>query len=1058
MFSNFFIKRPRFAMVIACVLVLAGAIAGFNLPVKQYPDVAPPTIHVFASYPGADAATIANTLAAPLEEAMNGVDDMIYMDSTSSNSGTYNLTVTFRSGINPDMALINVQNRLQQVTPLLPSEVTQRGITVIKSFSDMLGFLALSSPNGTRDPLFLLDYAYNNVSNFLKRVPGIGDVQIFGARYSIRVWLKPDELASRGLSTSDIASAISSQNRQASLGAIGAGLGDTGSDVQMVYPLAARGRLSNVRDFEEIIIRTTDQGSAVKLKDVARIELGAESYNMSAMMNNSPVAMMMLSQAPDANALDVMAGVRATIAELTPNLPDDVEFVIGYDTTDYVRETIHEIVMTLALTFMLVVFVCYLFLQDWRVTLVPVAAIPVSLIATFIGLSVMGFSINILTLFGLVLVIGTVVDDAIIVVERVMFIMERDGSNARDATVQAMRDVTGPMTATTLVFLAIFVPVTFMQSITGVIYRQFAVTISFSVVFSLIVALTLSPAMCAHLLTGVKPKTRGPLAWFNKFLASSTKGYVTGAIWIARKALVTILLFASVTAAAYYMYRTVPTEFIPDEDQGGIFAVVQLPEGASQARARTVMNKFIPQAQAIPGVKEVMSVEGFSMMGDSGENVAMIVIVLDSWNLREDPGRSQDAIAEQARAIAAGIPEAQINVIVPPAISGLGISGGLDVRLQSRQDDDPVKLAQVMNQLIGEIFQAPEFRFAFSSYTANTPHLFLDIDREKAEMMGISVPNIFSTLQTYFGTAYVNDINIGSQVNKVILQSDWMYRNTMESVDNIYMKGPSGAPVPIQSFVTLKKTLDPRSISRYNLFPTASITVGMNDGYSTGQGIEKLTQMASELPEGYVIEWSGLTYQERQAAGQTVMIIVVALLFGYLFLVAQYESWTVPMGVMLSLAVALLGALIGIKVMNLSLSIYAQLGILLLVGLAAKNAILIIEFAQEQHEIHGLSILDAAAEAGRERFRSVMMTALTCVIGVSPMLAAKGAGAGSRLHVGSTMFFGMSIATVFGIFLIPGLYAVLQTNRERVKKFVGSIFGFGKKKENVQNETAVKID
>ncbi|MDR1511070.1 MAG: efflux RND transporter permease subunit [Synergistaceae bacterium] len=1058
MFSNFFINRPRFAMVIACVLSLAGAIAGLNLPVKQYPDVAPPTVIVFASYPGADAATISNTLAAPLEEAMNGVDDMIYIDSTSSNSGMYNLTLTFKTGSDPDMALVNVQNRLQQVTPLLPTEVTQRGLTVLKSFSDTLGFLALSSPKGTRGPLFLLDYAYNNVSNFLKRVPGMGDVQIFGAPYSIRVWLKPDELASRGLSTSDVASAISSQNRQASLGSIGAGLGETDSGNPMVYPLAARGRLSNVRGFEEIIIRTTGQGGVVKLKDVARIELGAESYNMSAMMNGSPVAMMLLSQAADANALDVMNGVRAAIAELTPSLPDDVEFVIGYDTTDYVRETISEIIMTLALTFTLVVFVCYLFLQNWRVTLVPVAAIPVSLIATFIGLSVLGFSINILTLFGLVLVIGTVVDDAIIVVERVMFVMERDGSNARDATVQAMRDVTGPMTATTMVFLAIFVPVTFMQSITGVIYRQFAVTISFSVVFSLVVALTLSPAMCAHILNGVKPKTRGPLSWFNKFLAFSTKSYVAGAMWIARRTVVTVILFAAVAAASYYIYRGTPTEFIPEEDQGGIFAIIQLPEGASQTRTRAVMNKMIPQLKAIPGAKEVISIEGFSLAGDSGENVGTVVVALDTWSLREDPGRSQNAIAEYSRAIAAGIPEAQINVVVPPAISGLGIGGGLDVKLQSRLDNDPVKLAQVMNQFIGRIFQSPEFRFAFSSYTASTPHLFLDIDREKAEMMGIPVSNIFSTLQTYFGTAYINDINIGSQVNKVILQSDWMFRDKMESVDNIYVKSSSGARVPLQSFVTLKKTLEPRSITRYNLYPTASITVGMNAGYSTGQGIEKLTRMASELPEGYVIEWSGMTYQERQAAGQTTMIIVVALVFGYLFLVAQYESWTVPMGVMLSLPVALLGSLIGIRIMGLSLSIYAQLGILLLVGLAAKNAILIIEFAQEQREVHGRSILEAAAEAGRERFRSVMMTALTCVIGVSPMLAAKGAGAGSRLHVGSTMFFGMGMATVFGIFLIPGLYTALQTNRERIKSFFAAIFWGSGKKETVQNETKDEID
>ncbi|MDR1472198.1 MAG: efflux RND transporter permease subunit [Synergistaceae bacterium] len=1040
MFSKFFIDRPRFAMVIACVLTIAGVIAGLNLPIKQYPDVAPPTIMVFAEYPGADAATVANTVAAPLEEAMNGVDDMIYISSTSSNAGSYQLTVTFRTGTNADMALVNVQNRIQQVSPLLPPEVTQRGLTTLKTFSNMLGFAALRSPNGTRDSLFLLDYAFNNALNVLKRVPGIGDVQIFGAQYSMRIWLDPDAMASRGIGTSEVAAAVADQNRQASLGSIGSGMGDTKGDSVIVYSLTTRGRLANVREFEEIIIRGTEEGGVVKLRDVARIELGAESYGMSANLNGSPSAMMMLSQAADANALDVMTGIREAIGELTKSLPDDVEFVIGYDSTDFVRATIMEILMTLALTFSLVVLVCYLFLQDWRVTLVPVAAIPISLTATFIGLSVLGFSINILTLFGLVLVIGTVVDDAIIVVERVIFVMDRDNSSAADATVQAMRDVTGPMTATTLVFLAIFVPVAFMQSITGVIYRQFAVTISFSVVFSLVVALTLSPAMCAHMLSGVKPKTRGPLAWFNRAIQASTKGYVAGAMWIARKSVVTILLFAAVLLSARFMFRTMPTEFIPDEDQGAVMAMIQLPEGASQSRTRAVINKLTTRLQSVEGVKYIMSVDGFSMMGSAGENVGMAVMALENWRLRDTPDTSQNAIMEKARAIAAEIPEAAINIISPPAISGLGIAGGLEIQLQSRIESDPARLAAVMAEFIGRISQSPEFMYGFSTYTANTPHVFLDIDREKALMMGISVPSVFSALQTYFGTAYINDINIGSQVNKVMLQSDWMYRDKMGSIANIHVKSASGARVPIETFMTMKRTIAPRSISRYNLYPAAQITALMAPGSSTGQGMARVIQLADSLPGGYVAEWSGMTYQEQEARGQTMMIIVIALIFGYLFLVAQYESWTVPLGVIFSLPVALLGALIGLFIMKLSLSIYAQLGILLLVGLAAKNAILIIEFAQEQHEVLGHSILDAAAEAGRERFRSVMMTALTCVIGVSPMLVAEGAGAGSRLHVGTTMFFGMSLATTFGIFLIPGLYAVLETNRERGKRLIASLF------------------
>ncbi|MDR0653019.1 MAG: efflux RND transporter permease subunit, partial [Synergistaceae bacterium] len=923
---------------------------------------------------------------------------------------------------------------------------------VVKSFSDMLGFVALSSPHGTRDSLYLLDYAYNNVSNVLKRVSGVGNVQVFGARYSIRVWLDPEKLASRDLGASDVAAAISSQNKQASLGSIGAGLGSTDSETAMVYSLATRGRLSSVREFEDIIVRVTEQGGIVKLRDVARIELGAESYSMNASLNGSPVAAMMLSQAADANALDVMRDVKKAVAELSETLPDDVEFVLGYDSTEYVSETINEILMTLVLTFSLVVFVCYLFLQDWRVTLVPVAAIPISLVATFIGLSVMGFSINILTLFGLVLVIGTVVDDAIIVVERVMFIMERDGINSRDATVQAMKDVTGPMTATTLVFLAIFVPVTFMQSITGIIYRQFAVTISFSVVFSLIVALTLSPAMCAHMLDNVKPKRRGPLAWFNKGLAACTSGYVNGAMWIARKTIVVIILFAAVTGSSYYLFRTTSTEFIPAEDQGMIFAMIQLPEGAGQSRTRAVLNKLVPQARAIPGVKLVMGIEGFSVAGDSGENVGTILLALDNWSARATPDLSQNTVLAGAQAIAAGIPEASINLMSPPAIPGLGMSSGIEMQLQSRTEGDPVRLAQVMNEFIMKLFRSPEFMLAFSTYTADTPHLFLDIDREKAEMMQVPVSNIFSTMQAYFGTAYINDINIGSQVNKVIIQSDWMYRDRKDSIGSIYVKSSSGARVPMQALATVRQTLEPRSIGRYNLYPSVTINAMMNPGFSTGQGIARVQELARELPEGYAIEWSGMTYQEQQAAGQTVMIIAIALAFGYLFLVAQYESWTVPMGVILSLPVAVLGSLIGLKVMQTSISIYTQLGILLLVGLAAKNAILIIEFAQEQHEVYGRPIPDSAAEAGRERFRSVMMTALTCVIGVSPMLVAKGAGAGSRLHVGTTMFFGMSMATVFGIFLIPGLYVVLQTNRERIKKLFSFLFSRKDKVEDIPDE------
>ncbi|MBR0149941.1 MAG: efflux RND transporter permease subunit [Synergistaceae bacterium] len=1036
MFSKFFIRRPRFAIVLASILMISGALCAFQLPVTQYPNLAPPQIRVMASYPGADAQTIATTVGTPLEEALNGVEKMIYMSSSSSNNGSYGLTITFENGTNSDLALIKVQNRVQQVVARLPQIVNTMGITVISSSSSMIGFVAIVSPNGTRDTLFLTDYAINNVRNRFRRIPGMGEVSIMGTSYSIRIWLDPEKLSSMGLSVSDVQTAIRGQNVQAALGSVGASPA-TGRQGPVVYSMLAKGRLSTVSEFEEIILKRSDAGDIVRLKDISRVELGSESYSMSSTYLAKPCAMLLLSQTSDANVLEVMQGVKDAIAELSRSLPEDVEFAIPFDSTDFVKVSIREIIMTLFMTLGLVIFVCYLFLQNWRVTLVPSAAIPVSLLASFISLSVLGYNINTFTLFGLVLVIGTVVDDAIVVVERVLYIMEHEGLGSVEATERAMRDVSGPMIATTLVFLAIFVPVAMMSGITGQIYKQFGVTMSFAVVCSTFVAFTLSPAMCAHLLTDIKPKMRGPLAWFNKGLNLCTGGFVRVSMLLARSFIVLMLCLVASCAASWYIMKETPTTFIPDEDKGAIMGMIQLPEGASRERTSSLVQSLMPEIAEIPGVRNNMAVEGYSFMGGSGENMGLFVVSLQDWGLRETPDLSQSSILAKVNAVISKYTEASIIAFAMAGVPGLGVSNGLEMKLQATGQFDTVELEKVTKEFSAKLTAAEEIMYAYSPYTAQTPHLFVDVDRVKAERMGLELSSIFSVLGTYFGTSYVNDINIGSHVNRVMLQSDWEFRNSIEDVGRIRLANIWREQVPLSSVLQVREITAPRNVSRYNLYPCAEFTIMPAAGYSTGQVMQKVAELSRELPEGYAYEWSGQTYQEQREGNQFMLIIGSAVIFGFLFLVAQYESWLTPVGVMLSLPIAILGALAGIVFMGITTSVYTQLGMLLLVGLATKNAILIIEFAKEERELRGASIREAAAEAARERFRSVLMTAFTCVLGAAPMLLATGAGAASRIHVGTVMFFGMTVATVLGIFLIPGLFVMMQTFREGVKSMLG---------------------
>ncbi|CDA75200.1 hydrophobe/amphiphile efflux-1 HAE1 [Bacteroides sp. CAG:530] len=1028
---SFFIDRPIFSAVISILIVIVGIIGLTMLPIDQYPQITPPVVKIGASYPGASALTVSQAIATPIEQELNGTPGMLYMESNSTNTGGFSATVTFDINTDPDLAAVEIQNRIKLAESRLPAEVVQNGISVEKQAASQLLTICLTSSDPKFDEIYLSNFATLNVLDLLRRIPGVGRVSNIGSRYyAMQIWVQPDKMANFGLTVADLQAALKDQNRESAAGVLGQ-QPMTGLDITI--PISTQGRLSTVSQFEGIVVRANPDGSIIRLRDVARISLEASSYSTESGINGGNAAVLGIYMLPGANAMEVAGKVKEAMKEISANFPEGLSYEIPFDMTTYISESIHEVYKTLFEALILVIIVVYLSLQSWRATLIPLVAVPISLIGTFGFMLIFGFSLNMLTLLGLVLAIGIVVDDAIVVVENVERIMDEENLSPYLATKKAMEGLVGAIIATSLVLAAVFVPVSFLPGITGQLYRQFTITIVVSVLLSTVVALTLSPVMCSLILKKEDPNKRKNVVFrrINEWLGLGTNKYVLLIKRILGNPRRVLSTFGAVLIAILLLHRIIPTSFLPTEDQGYFRVELELPEGATLERSRIVSAKAVEYLMSLPSVDYVQSVVGSSPRVGTSQARTDLTVILKPWEKRGE--QTIDAIMAQVKKELSTYPECKVYLSTPPVIPGLGSSGGFEMQLEARGDATFEQLAAATDTLMYYAQQRKELSGLSSSLQAEIPQLYFDVDRDKVKFAGVPMADVFSTMKAYTGSVYVNDFNMFNRIYRVYIQAEANYREHKDNINLFFVRGNDNAMIPLTSLGTTRYTTGPGSIKRFNMFNSTVIRGAAAEGYSSGQAMQVIEEIARKhLPENIGVEWSGLSYQEKQAGGKTAMVLALVFLFVFLFLSALYESWTVPIAVLLSLPVAALGAYLGVWACGLENDVYFQIGLVMLVGLAAKNAILIVEFAKEQVD-RGVDVVEAALHASQLRFRPILMTSLAFILGMLPMVIASGPGSASRQAIGTGVFFGMIVAVTVGILLVPFFFVLIYKMKNKAK-------------------------